>query len=275
MTDQQTTIDKSSELKQAMGKEVVKNPKSTAFNSLLASMTQQIADAVPQHLTPERLIRVLRSAYSGNSKLQECEPITIIAAFMQSTQLGLEINTALGQAYLIPFKNNRNGKMEAQFQIGYQGLLSLAHRTKEYKSIIAHSVYLEDEFDYQYGSDPFVKHKPAKKRTGEPIYYYAIYKTITGGEGFVVMSQDDVQKHAKKYSQAYQKGYSSPWKTDFDAMAKKTCLKQVLKYAPKSIELDTALGQDGTIKSSVKEDMSTVPNEFDWGSLESAGPEGK
>ncbi|MEE8341946.1 MAG: recombinase RecT [Candidatus Neomarinimicrobiota bacterium] len=269
----QPTINKAVELSKIVSSLSDKPTKTATFKSLLDSMKSQIANALPSHLTPERMMRIAMTAYNSNPKLQECDPMTIIAGVMQASQLGLEVNTTLGQAYLIPYNNKNTGKTEAQFQTGYKGELNLAYRTGQYKIITAYCAYEEDKFEYQYGSDPFVKHKPAKERTGEPIYYYAVYKTISGGEGFLVMSRNDVEKHARKYSQAYKKGFNCPWKTDFDAMAMKTCLKQLLNYAPKSIEYERAFSQDGTIKKEISKDMATVPDQFDWDSLESANNE--
>lgn len=238
------------------------------FNQLLKSMGSEIRKALPKHITPERMMRIAQSAYSRNEKLRQCDPMTIIAGIVQASQMGLEIDTPLGHSYLIPFKNNKTGKMEAQFQTGYRGELSLAYRTREYKMIAAYCVYNNDGFDYELGLEQKLVHKPHKTPEGEPVFYYAIYKTISGGEGFVVMSREQIQKHATQYSMAYKKGWSSPWKSDFDAMAKKTVLKQLLSYAPKSIEYERAFNQDGTIKRDLDKDMTSIQSEVDWNSLQ-------
>jgi recombination protein RecT len=174
--------------------------------------------------------------------------MSILAAVLISSQLGLEVNTPLGQAYIIPY-----GK-QAQFQIGYKGLLDLAYRSGEYQVIYAMEVYENDEFDFAYGLDPYLKHKPAREPKGEPVYYYAVYKTKNGGSNFRVWSREKVDKHAHKYSQAVQKGWTSPWKTDFDAMAKKTVLKDLLKYAPLSIELAQQMSTDNTVGTEITAD---------------------
>jgi recombination protein RecT len=194
------------------------------------------------------MARVALTAYNSNSKLKECEPMSILAAVLISSQLGLEINTPLGQAYIIPY-----GK-QAQFQIGYKGLLDLAYRSGEYQVIYAMEVYENDEFDYEYGLDPFIKHKPHRQPKGEPIYYYAVYRTKNGGSNFRVWSREKVQDHAKKYSQAVKKGWTSPWKTDFDSMAKKTVLKDLMKYAPMSIELAQQISNDSMVGTGIAPD---------------------
>lgn len=222
----------------------------TVFD-LIKQMNNQIKAALPNQISAERFSRIAMTAVRNNPKLQNCEPMSFIAALMQSAQLGLEPNTPLGQAYMIPY-----GK-EAQFQIGYQGMLTLAYRTGEYQSIYAHAVYANDKFEYEYGLNENLVHIPADVPEGDPIYYYAVYKLKNGGYGFVVMSRDQLNKHKEKYSQAARSKYS-PWTTDFDSMAKKTVLKQLLKYAPKSVEFASAISQDETVKTQISVDMTEV-----------------
>jgi recombination protein RecT len=177
---------------------------------------------------------------------------------MSAAQLGLEPNTPLGQAYLIPYKNK--GVDEVQFQIGYKGLIDLAYRSGEVELVQAHIVYENDEFICEYGLEPKLVHKPADSDRGEAIKVYAMFKTKSGGYGFEVMSMDDVRRHAEKYSQAYKSGFS-PWKTNFEEMAKKTVLKKVLKYAPLKSDFVKAVVQDESIKNEISEDMYEVKNE--------------
>ena len=186
---------------------------------------------------------------------------------MSAAQLGLEPNTPLGQAYLIPYKNK--GVDEVQFQIGYKGLIDLAYRSGEVEAIQSQIVYENDYFECQYGLEPKLVHKPADSDRGNPIKVYAMFKTKSGGYGFEVMSMDDVRKHAQKYSQAYNSSFS-PWKTNFEEMAKKTVLKRILKYAPMKSDFVKAVTADETIKTEISEDMYTVPSEtvFEESSVE-------
>ena len=177
---------------------------------------------------------------------------------MSAAQLGLEPNTPLGQAYLIPFKNK--GVDEVQFQIGYKGLIDLAYRSGEVELVQAQIVYENDKFECQYGLEPKLIHVPADKDRGEAIKVYAMFKTKSGGYGFEVMSMDDVREHAKKYSQAYSSAYS-PWAKNFEEMAKKTVLKKVLKYAPMKSDFVRAVVQDESIKSEISDDMYSVNDE--------------
>lgn len=217
----------------------------------IQAMMPQIALALPSVITPERFTRMALTAISSNAKLKQCTEQSFLGAMMNAAQLGLEPNTPLGQAYLIPYGN------QCQFQIGYKGLIDLAHRSGEFTNIYAEVVYENDEFDYELGLEPRLIHKPTLIDRGKPIYYYAVYKLKNGGFGFKIMSKEDVEDFRKKYSKAK----NSPWFTNFDEMAKKTVLKQVLKYAPIKVEFARDVAQDETVKSKLSEDMSLVDDD--------------
>ena len=209
-------------------------------------MEPEIAKALPSVITAERFTRMATTAISNNPKLAECTPHSFIGAMMNAAQLGLEPNTPLGQAYLIPFKNNKKGCYETQFQIGYKGLIDLAHRSGEFKTIYAKEVYENDEFDFEFGLEPSLHHKPCTDGDrGQAKYYYAVFTLVNGGFGFEVMSKADIEAHARKFSMSFNNG---PWKTNFDEMAKKTVLKKVLKYAPIKTEFVRQVAEDSTVK---------------------------
>lgn len=222
---------------------VAEKKKPQTLKDYVIAMQDQVAKALPKVMTPERFTRIVLTALSSTPKLAECDRNSFLGGIMQAAQLGLEPNTPLGQAYLIPFKNNKKGIVECQFQIGYKGLIDLAYRSGEMSSIYAHAVHENDEFEYEYGLDQKLVHKPASSNRGKAIKYYAVWKLKNGGYGFGVMSVEDVTLHAQKYSQAFSYS-SSPWKTEFDEMAKKTVLKAVLKYAPIKTEFMLAATQN-------------------------------
>jgi len=232
-----------------------------SIKDLIVSMEGQIAKALPSVLTPERFTRMVLTALSTNQKLRECTPQSFLGAMMQAAQLGVEPNTPLGQAYLIPYKNK--GILECQFQLGYKGLIDLAYRSGEVKDIQAHEVHENDTFEYELGLEPKLKHIPAMKNRGAVIMYYAIFHTKDGGYGFNVMSVDDIQEHARKYSKAYGSSFS-PWKSNFDEMAKKTVLKRCLKYAPIKTEFARNISADETIKTTIATDMAEQADETDY-----------
>ena len=221
----------------------------------IKAMEGEIAKALPSVITPERFTRMVLSAISVNPSLAQCTPQSFLGAMMAAAQLGVEPNTPLGQAYILPYKNK--GKLEAQFQLGYKGLIDLAYRSGEVELVQAHVVYENDEFEWEYGLDP----KLARVDRGAPVIVYAMFKTKSGGYGFEVMSIEDVRIHAAKYSKAFHSDYS-PWKTAFEEMAKKTVLKRVLKYAPLKSDFVRAVVQDESIKSELSSDMYEVNNEI-------------
>ena len=241
------------------GTKAVSKKQPQTIKDYINAMSGEIAKALPQVMTPERFTRIALSAVSNTPKLGSCTPQSFLGAMMNAAQLGLEPNTPLGQAYLIPFENRKKGITECQFQIGYKGLIDLAYRSGEVKMIDAQTVYENDEFEYELGMDPVLKHKPARTNRGNPIYFYATFKLTNGGQGFQVMSIEDVQGHAKKYSKTYNNG---PWQTNFEEMAKKTVLKKLLKYAPLKTEFVKQVTQDETIKTSISDHMDEVPNEY-------------
>lgn len=228
------------------------------MQAYIKAMEPAIKKALPSVITPERFTRMVLSALSSTPKLAECSPQSFLAAMMTAAQLGVEPNTALGQAYLLPYRNH--GQMECQFQLGYKGLIDLAYRSGEVSVIQAHTVYENDVFEYELGMDPKLRHVPAKADRGEAVAYYAMFKTKDGGYGFEVMSVDDVQRHAQRYSKSYGSG-SSPWRSNFDEMAKKTVLKRVLKYAPLKSDFVRGVAQDETIKAELSDEMYAVPDE--------------
>lgn len=227
-----------------------------AMGDLLKRMHAQIEKALPSVITPERFTRIALTAYSRNEKLQECTAESFLGSMMQAAQLGVEPNTPLGQAYLIPYRNK--GVMEVQFQLGYRGMIDLAYRSGEVQNIQAHEVYENDTFEYELGLEPKLRHVPALKDRGDVILYYAVFKLTNGGVGFEVMSKEDVEAFAKKKSKTYGTG---PWQSDFDAMAKKTLVKRLLKFAPLKSDFIRAVTTDETIKSGISENMADLPDE--------------
>lgn len=236
----------------------VKLTKNMSMPDMVKAMMPEIRKALPSVITPERFTRIALSALNNTPALQQCSPMSFIASLLNSAQLGLEPNTPLGQAYLIPYKNK--GQMECQFQIGYKGLIDLAYRNGQMQTIQAQAVYENDFFEYEYGLEPKLVHKPAYSDRGEITYFYGLFKTVNGGFGFSVMSKADMDNYARTYSKAFASDYS-PWKTSYEEMAKKTVIKQALKYAPIKTDFQRALSTDESIKLSFSEDMTTVPNE--------------
>lgn len=226
-----------------------------SMQQYIKQMETEIKKALPSVLTPERFTRIVLSALSTNPKLGECTPQSFLGAMMTAAQLGVEPNTPLGQAYLLPYWNSRNNCYECQFQLGYKGLLDLAYRSGDISVVQSQVVYENDEFSYSYGLEPQLKHIPAKADRGDPTHVYAVFRTQSDGYGYEVASIEDIRAHAQRYSKSFSNG---PWQTNFEEMAKKTVLKRVLKYAPLKSEFVRKLVQDETIKTSIDADMYMV-----------------
>lgn len=261
----------------ALAKQNAQPPSPKAYvSSLLAKQADAIKAALPAVMTPERFSRIALTAVSGNPKLQEAvvkSPMTFLGALMTAAQLGLEPNTPLGQAYLIPYNISKkvNGQWvktpSCNFQIGYRGLIELAYRSGEVTNIYAKTVYANDKFEYELGLDPKLVHIPAKSNRGDPVYYYAVFQTKGGAKGFDCWSYDDALEHAKRFSKAYDKDsntFSGPWGTDFSAMARKSVLISALKYAPMKTDFVRAIVNDTAVRSELSSDMLSTPREDDF-----------
>lgn len=240
MTNAKNALKKNTQSKPATSKQ-------DTVRGLLMSMKGEIQNALPSYLPVDKFIRTALTAINSNPKLANCTQQSLLAAIMNSAQLGLEFNTPLGEAYLIPYGSTVN------FQIGYKGLLKLAYNTGQFKRITAREVRRNEDFAIDYGTGE-ISHKPCLTGdSGEVMGYYAIYQTKDGGQDVFYMSKADAERYGKTYSKSFNSG---PWKTDFDSMAKKSCLIQVLKYAPKAIEsqgLTQAMTFDNaSFKDSVK-----------------------
>lgn len=211
-----------------------------SIGQVLERNKQQIARALPNSIDAERFTRIVLTTVRTNPQLAKCDHMSILAATMLSAQLGLEPGP-LGHAYLVPFKNNRTGGYEATFIVGYKGLIDLARRSGHIESIEAREVCEHDEFDYAYGLEPKLHHKPDLTDRGRPIAYYGVAKFKDGGFYFLVMSLEDINKRRQR-SKASERG---PWVTDFDAMARKTVIRAMAPFLPLSVEYQKAATFDG------------------------------
>lgn len=253
-----TEIKKELAKKAEQTKGEVKLTKSMSIADMIKAMEPEIRKALPEVITPERFTRMALSALNTTPKLNKCTPMSFLAALMNAAQLGLEPNTPLGQAYLIPYNNK--GTLECQFQIGYKGLIDLSYRNPLVKTIQAQAVYENDYFEYELGLESKLIHRPVLQNRGEIVIFYGLFKLTNGGYGFEVMSREDVDAYAKEYSKALDASFS-PWKSNYMGMAKKTVIKQALKYAPIKADFRKALSTDETIKTELSPDMSEISGE--------------
>lgn len=269
-------IDQSQLAEQLANKASAPAGKAKTLMDLFDEMKPAIKQAIPKHMTPERLLRIATTSIRTNPKLKICTPESLLGAVMQCAQLGLE-PSILGHAYLIPYRNkNKETNQyldECQFQIGYKGLIELARRTGQISSIMAQAVHEKDMFEYEYGINEKLRHVPADGDRGAVTRYYAYAKFKDGGYSFLVMSKQDVMIHRDRFSKSKdrQGNHYGPWLDHFDEMAKKSVLKALMKYMPISVEFQRAVDQDETTKhfDGNAEDMSDEIDVTDWTQTES------
>ncbi|MBK8117482.1 MAG: recombinase RecT [Candidatus Accumulibacter sp.] len=213
---------------------------------LLQQKAGEISKMLPKHLNPERLLKVAQVAATTTPALLECYLPTLIGAIAQCAQMGLEPNTILGHAYLVPFWNAKKKRRDVQVIIGYKGLIDLARRSGQIVSIAAHEVCQADKFELVYGLEEKLVHVPDLGERGAVIGYYAVAKLKDGGHCFEFMSQNQVLQIMKE---TQSKGEHGPWKDHAVEMGRKTVIRRLAKYLPLSIEFQTAVALDGMAES--------------------------
>lgn len=221
-----------------------------SLSDQIRSMEQQFAMAAPKGVEAAQLVRDALTALRQTPKLAECTPQSVLGSLMTCAQLGLRPGV-LGHAYLLPFWDKRQGGQVAQLVVGYQGLVELAHRSGKIQSLIARTVHENDTFDVDYGLEDKLVHKPYMGGDkGQPIAYYAVAKFTTGGHAFFVMSHPEMLEYRDKHAKARNRNGQvfGPWADNFEAMAHKTCVRQLSKWMPKSTELATAISADETVR---------------------------
>ena len=197
-------------------------------NRLLEVMKPQLSLAVPNHVSVDRLCRVILNALQTTPALLNCDRNSFMKAAMTVAVLGLEPEGVLGQAYLIPFKG------QVQALIGYKGLIRLARYSGEVSSLVAHEVCANDRFDYEWGLNERLEHKPADGDRGEMTHVYAVAKFKDGSHHFEVLMKSEVEKI--KASSPLANASFSPWKSHYNEMAKKTAIRRLAKYLPLSVQ---------------------------------------
>ena len=227
----------------------------------LEKMKPAIAQALPKNtgMSPERLSRITLTTIKQNPGLLNCSIESLLGAVLQSAQLGLEPNL-MGSCYFIPYKNT------VSFQIGYRGLIDLVTRKGEVQTIVAKEVRKGDLFKYEWGRNEDLKHIPAPEHErGEIEYFYAYAILKNGGFSFEDMHISAIEKIRNEYSVSYKfdKNGSSIWVKNYEAMAKKTVIKQLIKYLPISVDIAEAVSHDETVRKDITEDAVHVYSDDD------------
>lgn len=226
---------------------------SAEFKLTIEGFKNEIEKALPVHLK-ENAIKYARQTltlFQQDPKLQMCLPISIVTAVLKANELGLDLSPQLGQAWILPYKD-KSGKMLAQFQIGYRGALTLMHRSGRIKHLAPHIVYEKDHFKYQLGLNPTIEHVPAAGDRGKPTHVYVVVLYVNGGFDFEVWTWEQVNEHARTKSKSFN-SYSSPWKSDFESMARKTLILAIWKRQPIEVELQRYLAMDETVTTDLSQ----------------------
>lgn len=206
---------------------------------------------MPKGLSPDRLLRLALTEIRKNPRLADCTEGSLLGGILNAASLGITIGDGLNQAYLVPRRNNKLNVVEAQFQIGYQGLITLARRSG--MTIDAEVVYEGDVFDYERGTTKFLRHKQTfKSRVFKYVWAMATYDT--GEHQFIIMDNNDIER-AKSFSDSRNSPHS-PWVKHFEAMAKKTAIKGLCKLLPINVEekgISSGIVMDNTIRIGASE----------------------
>lgn len=235
---------------------------------LLKSKQGEIAKMLPKHLNAERLLKVAQIAATTTPALAKCDVASLVGAIGQCAQMGLEPNTVLGHAYLVPFNTKRkdgNGNERwvnsVQVIIGYKGLIDLARRSGQIVSIAAHEVCTNDKFELVYGLDEKLNHTPSMGERGDVIGFYAVAKLKDGGHCFEFMSKmqvEGIQAAADKKN----KFPSKVWQEHFTEMGRKTVIRRLAKYLPLSVEFQTAATLDAMAEGGQDQKLDSFDADF-------------
>jgi recombination protein RecT len=195
----------------------------------------EFAKALPAGSDVDRYLRTARTAVQANPTLLRCDPRSIIAAIHKAAAYGLDVGP-IGQAYLVPYKD------QAQLVIGYRGMLALARRSGELVSIEAREVKEHDDFEYEYGLNPKLRHVPAMVERGEVVCYYGLAHFRSGGFYMIVVDLDTIAAHRAESKTA--NSDKSPWQTHPEAMGRKTVIRIMEPYLPLTTEAAEAIIAD-------------------------------
>ena len=217
------------------------------FNAMLENpRTQEYLTNVLQE-KKQTFVSNMVALVSSNKALSECDPSTIMFSCLKATALSLPLDPALGMAWVLPYRDNKNNSTVATFQLGAKAYIQLALRTAQYRKINVRDVREGEIVGEDFVSGDMQFKKLDKDRDSAPIIgFVAMFELVNGFSKQLYMSVDELNKHGKRYSQTYRKGYGL-WadETMRYAMMEKTILKRLLsKYGVLSVEMQQAIKSD-------------------------------
>lgn len=198
----------------------------------------------------ERAFRIAVTEYNKSPYLKQCDQTSFWGSIINAVQMNLEPGP-LGHAYLVPYKG------VVSLQIGYKGLLELVSRSGKVDSVYAYPVYASDKFKFTLGANPGLMHEPdlhCEPSDNDIIAFYAVAHIKDSVLPRIeVMTKKQVDA-IRKRSAASGSGKQSPWDTDYAEMGKKTILKRLCKTLPLSVEIQSAIGKDETVRKNITAD---------------------
>lgn len=220
------------------------------LKTLLEKSVDRLAEVLPKHMTPDRVIHVVNTLVYRTPKLQECDPYSILASVMQAAALGLDLSPTMGEAYLVPVWNEAIRGKECQFRPGYRGLAKLVRNSGAAVDLWAEVVYQADVFVYRHTPALEFLHEPYRGRDRGPVTdAYAVAELSPGKYRIAVMSADEIEAiHQRsegfKYARREGKAEFGPWVTDTNEMRKKTVIRRLCKGLPMSTQLADAIASE-------------------------------
>lgn len=240
------------------GEIVIKRDRQQTLAGLVEKMKGEIARALPKHIDPDRMARVSLTALRTVRNLDKCDPASFLGCLLQCAQLGLEPNTLLQEITLIPRKARDAERYECTVIIGYQGHMTLARRSGQVSAIYAFEVRDGDAFKYELGLFPTLSHVPSDDADREDraiTHVYAVAKLLSGETQFVALSRAQVLKRKAR-------GAGGPaWKTDEAEMFKKTAIRALTKYLPRSAQQTHAEAIEQSIETGSSMPAIDLPEE--------------
>jgi recombination protein RecT len=257
-----------------------KQDKPRTLQGMVEESAKELARALPEHMRPERIVRIALTCIRQTPDLAKCTPESFLGALFTAAQLGVE--PIGGRAYLLPFNNNRKKPdgswhtvKEAQFVLGYKGVTDLFFRHEKSVGIYWGIRKKNDVFEIENGTDPRLRHIQGDGDRGETVGYWVVAQLAQGGKPFTYMTREECMEHGRKHSKTYNKKKNewyenSPWLTEPDAMCLKTVLVQLMKILPLSVELQRAVDADETARDFRRgiDNVLDIPDQVNWDAVE-------
>lgn len=227
--------------------------------ALTRGMELAFADAVASGLRPETLVRDAITALRNVPELHQTDQASFFGALMTAAQLGLRPNVApLGHGWVLPFYNKKEGRKEATWILGYQGMIELGYKSGFVTKITAHTIYANERYAIEYGTADSLTHSPMLDREtrGEMVAHYAVVTLTSGDKLWNVISEADARDiMARSQTGANGRG---PWVSDYVQMARKTALRGLWRYMPKTPILALALSTDDVVRTDIGKDPTVA-----------------